>query len=179
MFERFTREARATVTAAQQVARDAGTRQIDTRHVLVALLEEAGPVAATFRELGVDVAGLVTSLRSELRESGLDREALASLGIDLDAVRERADAVFGPGALDSAGHGPGRIPFSRDAKKALELALREAIRLQHKSIDGRHVALGILRAECPARDALVATGVGLEQLREALDNQGSPGAKSV
>lgn len=72
-------------------------------------------MAATFRELGVDVAGLVTSLRSELRESGLDREALASLGIDLDAVRERAEAVFGPGALDSAGHGPGRIPFSRDA----------------------------------------------------------------
>lgn len=40
MFERFTREARAAVTAAQQVARDAGAREIDTRHVLVALLEE-------------------------------------------------------------------------------------------------------------------------------------------
>lgn len=179
MFERFTREARAAVTAAQQVARDAGSGRIDTRHVLVALLEETDPVAATFRDLGVDVATLVASLRSKLRESGLDREALAGLGIDLDAVRERADAVFGPGALDGAGHSPGHIPFSRDAKKALELALREAIRLKHRTIDGRHLVLGMLRAECPARDALVASGVGLEQLREALDSQGSPGAKSA
>jgi ATP-dependent Clp protease ATP-binding subunit ClpA len=179
MFERFTREARTAVTAAQQLARDAGSGKVDTRHVLVALLGETDPVAATVRDLGVDVATLVASLRRELRESGLDREALASLGIDLDAVRERADAVFGPGALDRAGHSPGHIPFSRDAKKALELALREAIRLKHRTIDGRHLVLGMLRAECPARGSLVSAGVDPARLRAALETQGSPGAKSA
>ena len=42
MFERFTKEARATVIAAQHVARDAGSRTVDTRHVLVALAESTG-----------------------------------------------------------------------------------------------------------------------------------------
>ena len=50
--------------------------------------------------------------------AGLDRDALATIGIDLDAVRARIEASFGPQALTSAaqaahqgrhGHpGPGR-----------------------------------------------------------------------
>jgi ATP-dependent Clp protease ATP-binding subunit ClpA len=64
-------------------------------------------------------------------------------------------------------------------KKALELALREAIRLKHRTIDGRHLVLGMLRAECPARGSLVSAGVDPARLRAALETQGSPGAKSA
>lgn len=179
MFERFSREARTAVIAAQQVAREAASRTIDTRHVLVALAEQAGPAATALQKAGVDVDRLTGTLRADLRASGLDPEALASLGIDLDAVRERTDAVFGPGALDRAGHSPGHIPFTRDAKKALELALREAIRLKRRSIDGRDLMLGILRADSPGRDALAEHGVDVDELRRALEAHDAPGTKSA
>lgn len=182
MFERFSSEARGAVTAAQDVARATASRAIDTRHLLVALAEgAAGPDSATaaLREVGIEPDRLAGALRSELTADGLDSEALGSLGIDLTAVRRRTDEVFGAGALDHAGRSPGHIPFTRDAKKALELALREALRLKQKPIDVRHLLLGIIRAECPGRDALLERGVHLEALRRALDEGGEPGARSA
>jgi ATP-dependent Clp protease ATP-binding subunit ClpA len=179
MFERFSREARGAVIAAQQVARATTSRTIDTRHVLVALAEGSGPAATALRKTGVDVDRFTTALRSELTTAGLDPEALASVGIDLAAVRERTDAVFGPGALDRAGHSPGHIPFTRDARKALELALRETLRLKQKTIDGRHLLLGILRADCPGRDALTEQGIDLDELRRVLEDLDVPGSRSA
>jgi ATP-dependent Clp protease ATP-binding subunit ClpA len=179
MFERFSREGRGAVISAQEVARATASRTVDTRHVLVALAEGLGPVATVLRNAGNDVDRFSTELRSELTAAGLDPEALASLGIDLAAVREHTDAVFGPGALDRAGHSPGHIPFTRDAKKALELALRETLRLKHKTIDGRHLLLGILRADCPGRDALTEWGINLDELRRALEDVDAPGSRSA
>lgn len=169
MFERFTKEARATVIAAQEVARDTGSRTVDTRHVLVALADSTGPASRALDEVGVDRDDLAAGVRDALRAGGLDGGALAALGIDLDAVRARADAVFGPDALEAAGRSPGHIPFGPDAKKALQLALREAVRLKQRSIDGGHLLLGILRADSPARGALADAGVDLEALRRALE----------
>ena len=80
--------------------------------------------------------------------------------------------MFGPGALERAGRTPGgHIPFTPDAKKALELALREAIRLHHRSIGAGHLLLGILRAENPGRALLKRAGVDTDALREALEEQ--------
>ena len=179
MFERFTKEARATVIAAQQVARDAGSRTVDTRHVLVALAESTGPASRALDAVGVDRDDMTTRLRDDLRAGGLDRDALAALGVDLDAVRERADAVFGPGALDTAGRSPGHIPFGSDAKKSLQLALREAIRLGRRTIDGGHLLLGMLRADSPAREALADAGVDVDALRRTLESDGAPGSQSA
>ncbi|MGA3564437.1 Clp protease N-terminal domain-containing protein [Melissospora conviva] len=179
MFERFSREARGAVTGAQQVARDTATRTIDTRHILVALAEGASPAATALRTAGVDIHQFTATLRSELMSAAIDPEALAGLGIDLAAVRERTDATFGSGALDRVGHSPRHIPFTRDAKKALELALREAIRLRQKSIDGRHLLLGILDIECPGRDALTARDVDLHELRRALEDLNATGSQSA
>jgi ATP-dependent Clp protease ATP-binding subunit ClpA len=179
MFERFSREARGAVIGAQQVAREAASRTIDTRHVLVALAEGVGPAATALRNAGVDLDRFTTALFSELTAAGLDPEALASLGIDLAEVRERTDAVFGAGALDRVGHSPGHIPFTRDAKKALELALRETLRLEQKTIDGRHLLLGILCADCPGRDALTDWGIDLDELRRALEDLDAPGSRSA
>jgi ATP-dependent Clp protease ATP-binding subunit ClpA len=172
MFERFTKEARAAVVGAQQVARDTGSASIDTRHLLVVLAEDPGPVRRALREAGADVDALAAKGRADLRAGGLDGEALAALGIDLDAVRRQADAVFGADALQRAGRAPGgHIPFTPDAKKALALALREAIRLDQKSIHTGHLLLGILRAESPGRALLVRAGVDTDVLREALEEQ--------
>ncbi len=40
----------------------------------------------------------------------------------------------------------GHLPFTREAKKALELGLREAIALRHDSIGTEHLLLGLTRA---------------------------------
>lgn len=177
MFERFSKEARAAVVAAQEIARTAGSRSIDTRHVLVALAEGAGPAAQALRTVGVEPRVLAAHVREEIRAGGLDGEALASLGIDLDAVRERADAVFGEGALDRATHKgrKGHIPFTADAKKSLELALREVIRLGGSGIDGGHLLLGMLRnggspAEQAMRRALTDAGTDVQALRAAVEH---------
>jgi ATP-dependent Clp protease ATP-binding subunit ClpA len=175
MFERFSTEARAAVVEAQTVARQVGTASIDTRHLLVALAEAPGPALDALRTAGLDPATVAADARSDLASGGLDTEALASLGIDLDSVRRQADATFGTGALERAGrkHRKGHIPFMPDAKKALELSLREAIRLKDPGIDGGHLLLGILRADCPAGRVLEAAlhdaGTDLPALRAAVE----------
>ncbi|GGA56236.1 ATPase [Pseudoclavibacter endophyticus] len=179
MFERFTREAREAVIGAQEVAREAGSHTIDPRHLLVALAERDDTAARALRDSGVDVDGLTMALRSELNTEGLDQKALSSLGIDLAAIRSHADATFGPGALDRAGHASGHIPFTRDAKKSLELALRETLRLKHKTIGGRHLLLGMIRAAGPGRDALSDRGVDLDELRRALDEPDASGSRDA
>jgi ATP-dependent Clp protease ATP-binding subunit ClpA len=39
------------------------------------------------------------------------------------------------------------VTFSRDAKKTLELALRQALRMQHNYIGTEHLLLGIMQQE--------------------------------
>ena len=172
MFERFTKEARAAVVGTQEVARDTGSRSIDTRHLLVVLVEDRGPVHCALRDTGADVEAVAEQARADLRAGGIDGVALAGIGVDLDAVRRQADAVFGRGALERAGRVPGgHIPFTPDAKKALELALREAIRLKQKSIYPGHLLLGILRAQSSGRALLQEVGVDVDALRKALEEQ--------
>ena len=98
------------------------------------------------------------------------------MGIDLDAVRASADAVFGKDALDRVGRAPakGHLPFTADAKKTLELALREAVRLRTNRIDGAMLLLGTLRgtgspAELVLSRALAEVGSSAAALRLAVE----------
>ncbi|WP_449301273.1 Clp protease N-terminal domain-containing protein [Pseudonocardia hispaniensis] len=117
---------------------------------------------------------------------GSDAEALAVLGIDLDEVRRQAEETFGPGALDRTRAARqrgvrrwrgGHIPFHRTAKKALELSLREALRLRHTSIGTEHLLLALLHTETgTAHQILAARGVTLDQMRIAVADQGRAAA---
>src|SRR5262249_53922771 len=61
--------------------------------------------------------------------------------IDVVAVRERVQQVFG-----TDGEPPsGRIPFTPEVKKALELSLRESLELAHNYIEPVHLLLGVLQ----------------------------------
>ncbi|WP_067476208.1 Clp protease N-terminal domain-containing protein [Actinomadura hibisca] len=150
MFERFTEQARAVVVDSQQEARDLGHRRIGTEHLLLALAGGDGPGGQALRAQGL-AAGELRARVARLDESGddpLDAEALRTLGIDLDAVREATESRFGEGALDSS---PGRfrrggrhVPFTAPAKKTLELSLQHAIRLKSKEIGDGHLLLGLL-----------------------------------
>jgi hypothetical protein len=107
MFERFTDIARHVVTQAQEDARRLGHHYIGCEHLLLAAAGE--PASAVLRDHGVTPERIEAEIRRTAGRGGtadpmggLDREALASLGIDLDVVRARIEAVFGPDALTRA-----------------------------------------------------------------------------
>lgn len=151
MFERFTTDAREVVTCAQREAHELRHDHIGTEHLLLALLRSghgaASEALATYDVRAADVRRRVVEELGP-HDDPLDAGALASLGIDLDEVRRSTEATFGPGALEHPGAGrrPRRhIPFTPRAKKTLELALREAVRIKHDHIGTGHLLLGLLR----------------------------------
>ncbi len=178
MFERFTDRARKVTVDAQALARRLGHRHIGTEHLLLALLEGDGVAAQVLAGLGITPAAVEREVLAEVGRGPLgsrDAEALGAIGIDLDEVRRRIEASFGPGALQWhpdphwRGDRPrpgGHIPFSPRAKKVLELSLREALALKHKHIGTEHILLGLIR-EGEGLAAMVLTGAGLrlEDLR--------------
>ena len=172
MFERFTHEARAAVTQAQTEARQLHHRWVGTEHLLLALLARSeSSTAEVLSRHGLTHATALETVVGLLRDD-LDADALRTLGIELDTIRDRVEEAFGPGALD-APHGPGcseppkgHIPFSPRAKKVLELSLREAIALKHRHIADGHIALGLLReGEGLAAKVLADRGIDAVTLR--------------
>lgn len=172
MFERFTADARAAVVEAQTVARSRSDGRIDTRHLLLGIAsvpDGVGTRALTDR--GLDHDRLATEAARHTEADALDAEVLATLGIDLDAVRARADAVFGHDALNRAGRPPkrGHVPFAKDARKTLEVALREAVHRGHRHIDSGHILLALIRlTDTPGHEMLRHTGTDLDALRRAV-----------
>jgi ATP-dependent Clp protease ATP-binding subunit ClpC len=72
---------------------------------------------------------------------GVAARALGSLGITLTDVRGDVERIIGKGKKALGGH----IPFTPRAKKSLELALREALALNHNHIGTEHILLGLIR----------------------------------
>ena len=74
---------------------------IGTEHLLLGVLRADGDGARLLAGFGVDAAGMRDDVVRIVGrgEDDIDRDALATLGIDLDAVRERVERAFGPGAL--------------------------------------------------------------------------------
>ena len=172
MFERFTDEARCVVLAAQEEAREQHASHIGAQHlVLGAARTPRGVAGSVLASLGLDAQALRSAMAGDD-----DAAALASLGIDLDEVRRRVEAAFGEGALEGrpgTGWRRGRhgdaIPFTPDAKKALELSLREAIHRGDKHIGAEHVLLGTTRVSEPAlHAALRRRGRTVDELRASL-----------
>ena len=179
MFERFTTQARSVVTLAQEEARKLGRPNIGTQHLLLGILgtpDTAGARALDVLEIGEpDVREDVRRFdRDRSAFSDQDAEALRSVGIDLDEVRRTVEETFGPGALERAATAGGRswsghVALTRGSKKALELALREAIHLGHRSIGTEHLLLGLVRDDtCSAARILAARGADRERVRGAV-----------
>jgi ATP-dependent Clp protease ATP-binding subunit ClpA len=179
MFERFTEKARTVVVLAQQNARERGDAVIDTGHLLRGLLAVPDTLALMVLE-GFSVrradleADLTGRTAASTGGSAADADALAALGIDLDEVRRRVEEAFGAGALERAREPKrrffgGHIPFAKEAKKALELSLREALALKHDYIGTEHLLLGLLHGNGLAHDVLVERGVLLDVARVIVD----------
>jgi ATP-dependent Clp protease ATP-binding subunit ClpA len=151
MFERFSGSARAAVFRAQESARSFGRSEIGAEHLLLGTIEDRDGIPATILgHLGVDQA----RLSSEVESFGSDMEALSTIGIDLDEVRRRTEETFGPGALNRSrrqrtglfGHrtSGGHIPFTVEARAALQTSLHEAVALKRTYIGAEHLLLGLL-----------------------------------
>ena len=136
MFERFTDRARRVVVLAQEEARMLNHNYIGTEHILLGLIHEGEGVAA---------------------------KALESLGISLDAVRQRVEEIIGEGQQAPSGH----IPFTPRVKKVLELSRREASQLGHNYIGTEHILLGLIReGDGVAAQVLVHLGADLNRVRQ-------------
>ena len=115
MFERFTNDARQAVVLAQEEAVALHHGWIGTEHLLLGVLRADGDGARLLAGFGVDAAGVRDDVVRIVGrgEDDIDRDALATLGIDLDAVRERVERAFGPGALMP----PPALPARRDSAR--------------------------------------------------------------
>ncbi|AKG43084.1 Clp protease N-terminal domain-containing protein [Streptomyces xiamenensis] len=116
-FGQFTPRAKNVVMAAQNEAQAARNTVITPEHLLLGLIADPDSLAAK----------LIT---------GQD--------VLLDAVRQDATAALPP-ATD--GEAPSLVPYDVRARKALELTLREALRLGHNYVGTEHILLALLELE--------------------------------
>jgi hypothetical protein len=109
MFGRFDSDARILVANATEHARRLGHRYVGGEHILLAAVSSGQPASEVMRAHGVtpelveeEIVRRVGLGAGAGLFAGLDRDALATIGVDLDAVRARIEASFGPQALTSA-----------------------------------------------------------------------------
>jgi len=118
VFERFTERARQVVVFAQEEARTLRHDHVGTEHILLGLARE---------------------------RQGLASQVLARLEVTDERVRAEIVRLGpAPSEIDTP-MASGPVPFTPRAKKALELALRDALSLGHSYIGTEHVLLGLIR----------------------------------
>jgi hypothetical protein len=82
--------------------------------------------------------------------------AIAAQGVALETVRRTVTAALPP----AAGRVPDLIPYDAQARKALELTFREALRLGHNYIGTEHILLALLELE---HGVGVLAGLGIDK----------------
>jgi ATP-dependent Clp protease ATP-binding subunit ClpA len=196
MTDRFSGEARQVVYRAQEQARRLGQPFIGCEHLLYGLASAEGAVGVLLRDRGV-TAERVEEVFIQLVGAehggggqllgGLDRDALADIGIDLDGIRQRVEATFGPSALAPrmrrrrrwlsgrcAVPPTGHLRPTRRAQACIDLSVREARRARDEMPGVEHLALALLSVNdgLPAR-ILAVIGAPAPGLRAAIVGLGS------
>jgi hypothetical protein len=138
MFERFTDQARRVIALAQEEARERNCRRVGTEHLLLGLIQE---------------------------REGIALAALELLGISPEMVRRQVEEITGQGQGQESS--AGYAQYTLRAKKALDLARREALQLGHHHIGTEHILLSLIReGEGPAAQALIELGADLSLVRQ-------------
>jgi Clp amino terminal domain, pathogenicity island component len=167
MTRNFTEDANAIVVQAYRDATRLGHPRLGGEHFLLALAAASEPAGAVLREHGVTperVEAEIVRLSGGGLFGDLDRHALATVGVDIDAVRATTEASFGREALTRAaraahprprwfgprpaafnGHDGDFLPLGPGAGQALQYARREAQARHATQASGvEDLALGIL-----------------------------------
>jgi len=136
------RPAEPYLAAGAGAARRLGHNYVGTEHVLLALIRNPNSAATTvLRQLGVGADAVEAALACWLGtpRPKIDPDALAALGIDFEAVRERLEETFGPGALEETR--AGCLGICPRLKMALAYALDHA---DGRPLADEHILLGML-----------------------------------
>jgi ATP-dependent Clp protease ATP-binding subunit ClpA len=189
----LTPDGRAIAICAYGHALRLGHRYLGSEHFLLALVSADQPAGAALRERGLTperVEEEIVRLAVASLFGGIDRDALAAIGIEVDAVRAKIEASFGPEALVQAGQdvrrgprlprlNPRRVsgawrdgvflPHAPGVEQSLDNARREAQAGPGTQIGVEHLALGLLAAsEGPVPRILAALGLSAPALRAAI-----------
>ena len=142
-FDRFTERAQEAAQRAAEIIQRYGHNQIDTEHILLALIEQPNGVIPQILEiLKVDSTALVERLDYILRTS------------------PKAN-IFGGGA--------GQIFITPRVKRIIDLANEEANRLKDEYISTEHIFMAILsERSTPAARLLEGAGVTRERVYDAV-----------
>jgi len=142
-FDRFTERAQEAAQRAAEIISRYGHNQIDSEHILLALIEQPqGVISQLLEILKVDSAALTDRLDYVLRTS------------------PKAN-IFGGGA--------GQIFITPRVKRIVDLANQEANRLKDEYISTEHLFLAILsERNTPATRLLEGAGVTKERVYEAV-----------
>jgi len=146
-FDRFTKSAQEIAQRAAEVMQRYNHNQIDTEHLLLALIEQP--------------QGVVSQL-------------LEFLKVDANALSEGLDDILRTGPKgDIVQVGPGQISITARVARILDLAMEEADRLKDELISNEHLFLAIFSEHnTPAARLLEGAGLtrnrvydGLQQMR--------------
>jgi len=142
-FDRFTERAQEAAQRAAEIIQRYGHNQIDTEHILLALIEQPqGVIPQILEYLKVDAAALSERLDYNLRNS------------------PKAN-IFGGGA--------GQIFITPRVKRIIDLANEEANRLKDEYISTEHIFMATLsERSTPAARLLEGAGVTRERVNDAI-----------
>ncbi len=142
-FDRFTERAQEAAQRAAEIIQRYGHTQIDTEHILLALIEQPeGVISQILEIMAIDSGALQSKIDEVLRSSS------------------KAN-IFGGGA--------GQIFITPRVKRVIEIANDEASKLKDEFISTEHIFLAILsERNTPASRVLQESGVERKRILEAI-----------
>ncbi len=142
-FDRFTERAQEAAQRAAEIIQRYGHNQIDTEHILLALIEQPGGVIPQILEI---------------------------LSVNADALSERIDnALRSTPKANIFGGGAGQIFITPRVKRIIDLANEEANRLKDEYISTEHIFLAILtERNTPAARILESAGLNRDRVFDAI-----------
>lgn len=151
MFDKYTERSRTVMKLSRIHAMRLNSEFIGTEHILLAILEEAGGVAAkTLKLLGVDQASMMKAI-----------DKIVTPPID-------------PPRTQSS------LPFSPRAKRVLELTTEEACRAGTDTIGTEHLLLGLyMECEGIAYQVLETFGIKEKALRDTIQEVLGPETQRI
>lgn len=142
-FDRFTERAQEAAQRAAEIIQRYGHNQIDTEHILLALIEQPG---------------------------GVIPQILENLNISSETLVERLDATLKASPKANIfGSGAGQIFITPRVKRIIDLANEEASRLKDEYISTEHLFLAILsERNTPASRILESSGLTRDRVYDAV-----------
>jgi ATP-dependent Clp protease ATP-binding subunit ClpC len=144
-FDRFTERAQEAAQRAAEIIQRYGHNQIDTEHILLALIEQPG---------------------------GVIPQILEKLNVSSEALVERIDATLRASPKANIfGGGAGQIFITPRVKRIVDLANEEANRLKDEYISTEHIFLAILtERNTPAARILESAGLTRDRVYDAIQD---------